>query len=135
MDERLGQVATQLALTYVVLLGEESGRPAGRPGPLEPAEGPDAVAEVVRGQRHVESAQQEDALGLAEWFGAVLKAVQVPVLNQPGLERSPHTALSREWVHHRFSSSHSPASGSGRRRSTAATATRTAASASGASRS
>nr|WP_181446736.1 hypothetical protein [Streptomyces sp. NTH33] len=40
MDEGLGQVAAQLALTHVVLLREQPGRPAGRAGPFGPPQWP-----------------------------------------------------------------------------------------------
>jgi hypothetical protein len=42
VDERLRQIASQLALPHVVLLGEESRRPTGRTRAFEPAVRADA---------------------------------------------------------------------------------------------
>jgi hypothetical protein len=59
VDERLGQVAAQLALGYVELFGEESGRSAGGAGSLKPTCGGDQIALLVVGESEQEAAQQE----------------------------------------------------------------------------
>ena len=59
VDERLGEVAAQLALDDVVLLGEQAGLSQGAAVALEPAHRAGDVALVEGGQREVEPAQHE----------------------------------------------------------------------------
>ena len=80
VDERLGEVAAQLALADVVLLGEEAGWPAGGPVALEPADGLGGPALLVRGQRHQEPAQHERSLGLVQRPLVLAEPVHVAVL-------------------------------------------------------
>src|SRR4051794_3303776 len=59
VDERLRQVAAELSLVDVPLLGEKPGWSASRPGALEPPERLGCLPGVVGGERHREAAQQE----------------------------------------------------------------------------
>ena len=83
VDERLRQVAAQLALHDVVLLGEQAGRAERAPVALEPAQRPGHVALLVGGQGQMEAAQQERALGLVQrQVGLLAEAVDVAVVGQ-----------------------------------------------------
>ena len=64
--ERLGQVAAQLALPDVVFLAEQSRGSTGGPVALEPAHRAMIMAQLMFGERHHESTEQEGAFGVAE---------------------------------------------------------------------
>src|SRR4051794_3385259 len=89
VDEGLRQVAAQLALDDVELLGEQPGRSEGATGPLEPPDGAVGVALLVGGQGQVEAAQQEGTLGLVQRPRAVTEAVDVAVVGQVLDHRPP----------------------------------------------
>src|SRR3954453_14392039 len=83
VDERLREIAPQLALHDVVLLGEQPGWSHGRSVAFEPAQRVLAPTEVQLGQRHEESTQDERARALVQGhFGIVAEAVHVPVVAQ-----------------------------------------------------
>ena len=80
MDERLREVAAQLALVDVELLGEQARWTAGGAVALKPARRADVIALLGVGQRHQEAAEQERALGLAQRPLVGSEAVAVAVL-------------------------------------------------------
>ena len=69
VDEGLRQVAAQLALDDVELLGEQARRSERTPVALEPADRAIGVTLLVGSQREVEAAQQEGPLGLGQRSG------------------------------------------------------------------
>ena len=85
--EGLRQVASQLTLCDVVLLGEEAWWAAGGAVALEPARGLDVAALLAVGERHDEAAEQESAFCLAEWPFVGPVAVCVALLCEFVLER------------------------------------------------
>ena len=67
VDECLGQVAAELALDDVELLGQQPGWSAGGAGSFEPVRAaPTWSPCVVAGEHHPEAAEQERAFGVAE---------------------------------------------------------------------
>src|SRR3954468_17613587 len=85
VDEGLGEVAAELALADVELLGEQAGGAAGGAVALEPGEGEGHIALLSVGEREPEATEEEGALGLAERQLFGLEAVAVAVLGQlPG---------------------------------------------------
>ena len=82
MHERLRQVAPQLPLVHVILLGVQSSRPAGAPVPLEPVRRGDRVAAGVLDLGHPEPAEQERPFGLVQRPVIVPEPVHVPVGRQ-----------------------------------------------------
>src|SRR5512135_2618883 len=82
MHERLRQVATQLMLRGVELLGKERGRPTGGPVPLEPPVRLDLTTLLMRGQRQNEAAEQERAFGALERPPIMPEAIGVPITGE-----------------------------------------------------
>src|SRR5680860_56786 len=78
MDECLGEVAAELALADVELLGEESGGSAGRTTALEPARRAHRVALLVTRQGHPEPTEEERPFGLAQ--RTLVRSIAVDVL-------------------------------------------------------
>src|SRR5438876_1140594 len=66
MDEGLREVAAQLALVDVELLGEKRRRAARGPVAFEVGDGGHVPSQLVGGQRHPEPAEQEGAFRLPE---------------------------------------------------------------------
>ena len=87
MHERLREVAPQLALVHVVLLGVQARRAAGRAVALEPVRGHGPVPADVGHLGHPEPAEHEGALGLVQRPRIVAEPVHVPVLGEFLLHR------------------------------------------------
>jgi MFS family permease len=87
VHERLGQVAAQLPLVHVELLGVQRGGPAGAPVALEPVRRGHRMAARVLDKRHPEPAQQERPLRLVQRPRVVPEPVHVPVGGQLPLHR------------------------------------------------
>ena len=86
MHEGLRQVAPQLALVHVVLLGVQRGGPAGAAVPLEPVRRRHRLAARVRRERHPAPAQQERSLRQVQRPVVMPEPVHVPV----DAELGPH---------------------------------------------
>src|SRR5699024_1629130 len=82
VHECLRQIAAELPLGDVVLLGIESGWTTGCPVPLEPGTGLRVLTLLRTGQRSDEAAEQERPLGLSQRSPVVPEPVDVPVLGQ-----------------------------------------------------
>ena len=78
VHEGLWQVAAQLSLDDVVLLGEQAGRATRGAVAFEPSERLDGMVLLQFGQAHHEAAQQERTFGLME--GAFIVAEPVGVV-------------------------------------------------------
>ena len=87
VHERLGEVAAQLALADVELFGEQAGRSACGAVSFKPARGCSVIALLRPGHGHPETADQEGALGVAEWPFVWSVAVDVAVLGQLVIDR------------------------------------------------
>ena len=92
MHECLRQVAPQLPLVHVVLLGVQRGGPAGAAVPLEPVRRRHRLAARVRRQRHPAPAQQERSLRQVQRPVVMPEPVHVPV----DAELGPHRLDGRE---------------------------------------
>ena len=87
VDECLGQVAPELALGDVELLGEEAGRAACGAAALEPARGGHVVALLRPGERQPVAAHEERALGVSERPLVRPVPVGVAVLRELAVDR------------------------------------------------
>ena len=88
VDEGLRQVAPELSLVDVVLLGEERRGAAGSPVALEVADRGELVALLVAGEGGEKSAQQESSFGLGKRTGLLAEPVDVAFLRQFVLDGS-----------------------------------------------
>ena len=87
VHECLGEVAAQLALTDVELLGEQPRGPARGPIPFEPASCAGHVALVEQRERDEEPAQQERAFGSGQGLVAVF--AEVPRIDNVSVSAPP----------------------------------------------
>lgn len=82
VHERLREVAAQLPLGDVELLGIQAGRAAGAAAPFKPSIRVDHAALLVFGQCHDEPAQQERSLCFFQGAVVVAETVNEVVLGQ-----------------------------------------------------
>ena len=101
VNERLGEIATQLMFVHVPLLGMDLGGADALGSALEPTCCLEALALLIEGQGGHEPAQHEAALRLCEGEVVVAEAIGVSVLTQLLDESSDRRGTPRIVCRHR----------------------------------